>query len=86
MLNLFNLETLGLSGAMLILIGYFGLQTQYFNHDDFLYDLINLLGAVFLTIYAYLNGTIPFIILNLIWSLVALKDIYMFFKKKACQK
>lgn len=81
-----NLEILGLFGTSMILIGYFGLQVQYFTHDDLSYDLINLVGALILTFYAYISGTISFIILNVIWSLVALKDIYFYFKKKACQK
>jgi len=81
-----NLEILGLFGASMILIAYLGLQVQYFTHDDIYYDFINLFGAVILTFYAYLSGTIPFVILNVIWSVVAIKDIYCYFKKRACKK
>lgn len=79
-----NLEILGLSGTSCILIGYLGLQLQYFSHDDISYDLINLIGAIILTIYAYLSGTWAFVILNVIWSVVAIKDIYTYIRKKTC--
>ena len=81
-----NLEILGLLGTSMILIAYLGLQVQYFTHDNIYYDLINLFGALILTVYAYLSGTIPFIILNVIWSLVAIKDFYFYFKKRSCVK
>ena len=81
-----NLEILGLFGTSMILIAYLGLQVQYFTHDNIYYDLINLFGALILTVYAYLSGTIPFVILNVIWSLVAIKDIYFYFKKRSCVK
>jgi len=81
-----NLEILGLFGTSMILIGYLGLQVQYFTHDNIYYDLINLFGALILAVYAYLSGTIPFVVLNVIWSLVAIKDIYFYFKKRSCVK
>ena len=81
-----NLEILGLFGTSMILIAYLGLQVQYFTHDNIYYDLINLFGALVLTVYAYLSGTVPFVILNVIWSLVAIKDIYFYFKKRSCVK
>jgi len=81
-----NLEILGLFGTSMILIAYLGLQVQYFTHDNIYYDLINLFGALVLTVYAYLSGTVPFVILNVIWSLVAIKDIYFYFKKRYCVK
>ena len=79
-----NLEILGLAGTLCILIGYLGLQLQYFTHDNIYYDVINLLGAIILTFYAYLSGTWAFVVLNVIWSFVAIKDIYTYFFKKTC--
>jgi len=80
------LDNFGIIGAFLILIGYFGLQLQYFKHDNIYYDLINLFGALMLLYYAYQTNSLPFIILNFVWSAVALKDVLCFFTKKTCVK
>jgi len=66
---------LGTIGAALILIAFSMNQFKKWNTEDFMYDLTNLLGSIFLVIYA-INGKVwPFIILNSVWALVSLKDL-----------
>ena len=80
------IDSLGLVGMLLILISYLGLQLEYFSHSDLSYDLINLVGGGILTYYAYVSGTLPFVILNLVWTIVALKDIQSYICKRTCKK
>lgn len=79
-------EYLGLFGALLILVGYFGIQLQYFSHDNIYYDLINFFGSLILIYYAVITDSPPFIVLNSVWLIIAIKDIYTFFYKKPCEK
>lgn len=66
---------LGIIGAGLILIAFTMNEFNKWNSKDFIYDFTNLIGSIFLVIYA-INGMVwPFIILNSVWAIVSLKDI-----------
>lgn len=68
-----NLDTvLGLGGMTLILIGFIAEELEKMNDQSPLYNLINLVGAGLLAWYAFTLASIPFLVLNIIWALVAL--------------
>jgi uncharacterized protein YqhQ len=65
--------TIGLIGMSLILLAF--LLGEFFNKcnpNTLTYNLINLIGAGILVYYSYLISSWPFLILNFVWSLVAL--------------
>lgn len=66
---------IGISGAGLILVAFIMNQTKMWNDDSVWYDVINLIGAVLLIAYSWLLGSYPFLVLNLVWAGVSLRDV-----------
>ncbi len=73
---------LGIFGATLILIGFAMNQFGIWKTTSFSYDCINLAGGLVLILYAVLIESLPFIILNGVWTLVAFRDVATFLIKK----
>jgi len=75
---------IGTLGAFLILVAFFLNQIHKWKSDNLAYDLLNLIGAVFLLAYAvklsYL--AIPFIIVNTAWAAISLRDVFIDIKNK----
>jgi len=61
-------------GMGLILIAFIMNQMGKWHHDNRYYDATNAIGSLLLCIYSYLIGAIPFLILNLVWLIVSIKD------------
>lgn len=76
------IEIIGVLGMTLILIFFFLIQVKKISQDNLIYDLGNFFGAGLLSVYAFYIGSIPFLILNLLWSFVALYDIICIIKNK----
>lgn len=73
---------IGTSGAALILIAFIMAQIHRWEDTDLIYDTVNFIGAVLLVIYAVLLVSYPFMILNVIWSAVSLRDIFSDLKNR----
>ncbi len=67
---------------LLILIGFFLIQSHTISQDDFSYDILNFIGSVLLIIYGIAGKAWPFVILNSVWALYSLKDIAQDLLKK----
>jgi len=63
---------IGIIGMFLILLAFI-LDEFYkkFNQDTIFYNLINLFGSGLLTYYAFILIAWPFVILNVVWFIVA---------------
>lgn len=70
-----NVTLIGSLGASLMLLAFVMLQIKKWPSDGVTYDLANLLGGALLVCYAWLLRSWPFLILNGIWTLVALRDL-----------
>lgn len=71
-----NLELiLGIVGATLVLAAFALLEFNKLKNTDQAYDFLNLVGALLLSASASLGEAWAFLVLNLIWSAVALKDL-----------
>ena len=68
-------------GALIILVAFFLNETHRISEDSFVYDGMNLVGSLLLMGYAFSLKSLPFLILNSIWFVVALRDIINFKKK-----
>lgn len=66
---------IGSLGAALILIAFVMGQMHIWKDTYFVYDLLNAVGSILLVIYAWIGFSWPFVILNLVWALVSLKDV-----------
>ncbi len=67
---------LGILGMALILLAFFMSQNHRWSSDSMVYDLVNFVGSVLLIVYAIPPRAWPFIVLNGVWALVSLKDIF----------
>ena len=72
----------GLSGMVLILVAFFMNQTHRWSPDSITYDFANFIGGLLLVIYALMISSYPFLILNLVWTLISLRDVYLDLGKK----
>jgi hypothetical protein len=60
-----------IAGAALILVSFAGLQGGRLRPDNTVYLLFNLTGAVLLTISAFAEEQWGFVVLEVVWGLVA---------------
>jgi hypothetical protein len=64
-------EVIQIAGAALILVSFAGLQGDRMRPDSTIYLLFNLTGAVLLTISAFVEEQWGFVVLEVVWGLVA---------------
>lgn len=69
---------IGTLGAVCLLFGFYRISIGKWKNKSFLYELDNLMGAVFLIIYQLHLRAYISVVLNLIWTLVAFKGIVSF--------
>jgi hypothetical protein len=67
--------TIGIAGALLILVAFIGDQIGKLSAKSFFYDVINFFGSGLLIVYGTLIAAWPFVVLNTIWFLVSLRDV-----------
>jgi O-antigen/teichoic acid export membrane protein len=65
-------DLIGWSGAILLLIAYALVSGKYVGGTSVGYQLLNIVGAVFLIVNSSYYGAYPSAILNLIWAAIAL--------------
>ena len=73
---------IGTVGALIILISFILNEIHRLDSESFIYDFLNFIGAGLLALYAYILSSIPFLILNIVWAIVALRDIILDLRKK----
>jgi len=72
-----NLITLlGIIGASLVLIGFIGNRLRYWRSSSQSYVIINALGSGVLVAYSVIIESYPFIILNVVWLLFSINDVF----------
>lgn len=70
---------IGTIGATLILIAFVLNQLHVWKDRDLRYDIVNVLGGALLVTYAVLINSWPFAVLNSVWTLVSLRDVFLNF-------
>ena len=73
---------IGTTGAAIILIFFVLNELHKVDRDSLIYDLGNLIGGGLLLSYAIMISSWPFAVLNVAWTLVALRDAIMGLAKK----
>ena len=69
------ITVIGALGAFIILIAFILLEIGKLSSESMWYDVLNLIGGALLAYYAWLLQSWPFLVLNGIWTLVALRDV-----------
>ena len=67
---------IGVCGAALVLVGFVGNRLLYWQADAFLYLALNTVGSLVLIGYSVIIDSYPFIVLNLIWFLFSVNDVF----------
>lgn len=72
---------IGILGSLLLLVAFSMLETHRWTEEDLVYDLLNMIGGGMMVAYALSVEAYPFVLLNSIWTIVALRDVVKFFLK-----
>ena len=70
---------IGILGAGITLLAFVLNQMDIWKNDNVRYDFLNLIGSSLLVLYAVLLQTYPFLVLNLVWGIVSLRDVLKYF-------
>lgn len=64
-------QIISLIGAALILAGYLGLQLDWFDRHNRLFNLLNFVGSALLTWVAIIDWRVGFMVLEFSWALLS---------------
>lgn len=70
-----TITLIGVIGAAAILVAFTMNQLGKWSTESRTYDGVNALGGFLLLTYSYLIESWPFLVLNLVWFLVAARDL-----------
>lgn len=73
----------GWIGMVLILIAYYLVSTRRVTGDSYMYQTLNLLGAIGLVSNTLVQQAWPAMVLNIVWVVIAIYAIFTARKKKA---
>ena len=70
-------DFLGASGAALIVITYFLLQTNKLNPKTITYSLFNLIGASLILVSLYFNFNLSAVVIEIFWVAISLLGLFI---------
>ena len=70
-------DFLGASGAALIVITYFLLQTNKLNPKTITYSLLNLIGASLILVSLYFNFNLSAVVIEIFWVAISLLGLFV---------
>ena len=73
-------DFLGASGAALIVITYFLLQTDKLNPKTITYSLFNLIGASLILVSLYFNFNLSAVVIETFWIAISLLGLFIAIK------
>ena len=78
-----NFENIiGIIGGAIVLIAFLLENSKKITNEALVYDFLNCLGSALLVWYALLLGSIPFAIINIVWGVVSLIDVFKYLRLK----
>lgn len=77
---------LGSFGAALILLAFVMGQLHVWKDTYLIYDLLNAIGSILLVVYAWIGFSWPFLVLNLVWATISLKDVISDLRRNSKRK
>ena len=67
---------IGVLGAAIILFAFLMNQLSKWKSNYLIYDVFNIIGSVLLITYSLLINSWPFLILNLVWLAISIKESF----------
>ncbi len=80
------IELIGILGAIFILIGFYEVSAGKWDGKSYQFEIVNLLGGIFLAIYAVNKHAYANILLNTIFAAIALYAIIHSMQRYAHRK
>jgi hypothetical protein len=68
-------QAISITGALLVLGAYAANQFAVLDRRDRVYNLLNLIGAVTLTVIAYRAGQWGFVLMEGVWAIVSVPPL-----------
>lgn len=78
-------QILGWIGTFAYLLAYFLLSINKINARQFIYQALNVVGAIGLTTNAIYYTDLPNVVVNLVWGIIALSALVVIFWKQKKQ-
>jgi hypothetical protein len=78
-------QLLGWVGTFAYLLAYFLLSINKINARQFIYQILNVVGATGLITNAIYNADLPNVVVNLVWGIIALLALVVLFLKQRKQ-
>ncbi|HEX6535806.1 MAG TPA: hypothetical protein VF041_14505 [Gemmatimonadaceae bacterium] len=75
MLSQLGYQIVSTTGAVLVLVGFAGLQRGWMSRDDRSFNLLNLVGSLLLGWVAVTDGRWGFILLEFIWAALSVPPL-----------
>ena len=82
MLGLDLYAVVGVVGAVIVMIAYFGTQAGWLRADDPRCAIANLVGAVLITISLYAAWNLPAFLMEVFWVLISLYGLVRYYRVK----
>jgi len=73
---LFVIDALGWIGVILCLLAYLLISYRYVQSDDWIYQLLNIIGASGLVVNALYYHDKPNVMVNVLWVVIALSRLF----------
>ncbi|MBX6334635.1 hypothetical protein IRY61_04845 [Candidatus Saccharibacteria bacterium] len=74
-------NVLAITGSILLLFGFYRVNTGKWSNKSFWYELDNLIGAIFIIMYQLYYHAYVSVVVNLIWASVAVAGLIVFFRR-----
>lgn len=75
-------DSIGWVGGLLVVIAYFMISSGKTNAKSLSFQLLNLLGSIFLIINTFVKGAYPSTAVNIIWVVIAVYGFYRIFAER----
>jgi hypothetical protein len=69
-------QLISLAGALLILIGYVGLQLGWMGRENRMFNVLNFVGSSLLAWVAIVDWRVGFIVLETAWALLSIPGMF----------
>jgi hypothetical protein len=77
----FWIDVLGWIGALQILTAYALISLKKVEGDSLFYQLLNIVGSVFLVVNTYYWRAFPSTLVNVVWAIIAVFAIFVIIRK-----
>ncbi len=74
-------NVLGVIGALMLLFGFFRVNSGKWSNKSFAYELDNVVGAILIIIYQIRYHAFVTVVVNAIWAIIALIGLSVFFRR-----